>query len=163
MLRLTGLYLALATLAFGQLMDKLVFQADFLFGYGGTLQAKRVSLLGYDFDSTAAYVVLMVVVFAAVGLGILALRRGPIGRLLIAMRDSPAACGTLGLNQRWFRVALFSASAGVAGLAGGLLAGLNGIVSPADFQVAAEPAASCWWPSSPASPRCRARSSAASC
>jgi branched-chain amino acid transport system permease protein len=134
-LRLTGLYLALATLAFGQLMDKLVFQADFLFGYGGTLQAKRLSLLGYDFDSTPAYVMLMVAVFAAVGLGILALRRGPIGRLLIAMRDSPAACGTLGLNQRWFRVALFSASAGVAGLAGGLLAGLNGIVSPADFQV----------------------------
>jgi branched-chain amino acid transport system permease protein len=117
-LRLTGLYLALATIAFGQLMDKLVFQADWMFGYGGSLQAERVSLFGYDFTDTGPYVFLMVVVFVIVGVALLVLRRGPIGRLLIALRDSPAACGTLGLNQRWFRVAVFSGSAGIAGLAG---------------------------------------------
>jgi branched-chain amino acid transport system permease protein len=132
-LRLTGLYLALATLAFGQLMDKLVFQADFLFGFGDTLEAKRVSLFGYDFTDTGAYVVLMVIVFLLLGLAILTLRRGPVGRLLIALRDSPAACGTLGLNQRWFRVAVFSASAAIAGLAGALLAGLQGTVDAAPF------------------------------
>jgi branched-chain amino acid transport system permease protein len=133
-LRLTGLYLALATLAFGQLMDNLVFQANFMFGFGGILHAKRVSLLGYAFDDTRAYVFLMVAVFAALGIGLLTLRRGPIGRLLIALRDSPAACGTLGLNQRWFRVAVFSLSAGVAGLAGALLAGLNRFADPQSFQ-----------------------------
>lgn len=132
-LRLTGLYLALATLAFGQLMDKLVFQADFVFGFGANLPAKRVSLLGYDFDSTGPYVMLMLAVFLLVGIGLLVVRRGPIGRLLIALRDSPAACGTLGLNQRWFRVAVFSASAGIAGLAGALLAGLYGSISAAPF------------------------------
>lgn len=132
-LRLTGLYLALATLAFGQLMDKLVFQADFLFSFGGILPAKRVSLFGYGFASTGAYVFLMLVLFALVGIGLLAVRRGAVGRLLIALRDSPAACGTLGLNQRWFRVALFSGSAGIAGLAGALYAGLLGTVSAAPF------------------------------
>ncbi len=40
-LRLTGLYLALATLAFGVLMDKLVFQDERAFGYGGALAADR--------------------------------------------------------------------------------------------------------------------------
>ena len=123
-LRLTGLYLALATLAFAQLMDNLIFRAGFGFGAGVDLQAKRVSVLGYDFHDTGAYVFLVVVVFAVLGLGVLALRRGPVGRLLIALRDSPAACETLGLDQRWFRIALFSASAGVAGLAGALYAGL---------------------------------------
>jgi branched-chain amino acid transport system permease protein len=132
-LRLTGLYLALATLAFGQLMDNLVFQANFMFGFGGILHARRVSLLGYDFEDTGAYVFLMVVVFVALGIGLLALRRGPVGRLLIALRDSPAACGTLGLNQRWFRVAVFSLSAGIAGLGGALLAGLNRFAAPQDF------------------------------
>jgi branched-chain amino acid transport system permease protein len=132
-LRLTGLYLALATLAFGQLMDNLVFQANFMFGFGGILHAKRVSLLGYDFDDTSAYVFFMVVVFVLLGIGLLALRRGPVGRLLIALRDSPAACGTLGLNQRWFRVAVFSLSAGIAGLGGALLAGLNRFAAPQDF------------------------------
>jgi branched-chain amino acid transport system permease protein len=132
-LRLTGLYLALATLAFGQLMDKLVFQADWMFGFGANLPAKRVSLFGYDFADTGTYVFLMMAVFAVLGVVLLAVRRGPVGRLLIALRDSPAACGTLGLNQRWFRVAVFSASAGIAGLAGALRAGLEGNTSAAPF------------------------------
>jgi branched-chain amino acid transport system permease protein len=51
------------------------------------------------------------------------------------MRDSPAACGTLGLDMRWFRVALFGLSAGMAGLAGGLFAGLRGTIGAADFQL----------------------------
>jgi branched-chain amino acid transport system permease protein len=133
-LRLTGLYLALATLAFAFMMDKLVFQASFMFGFNGSLDAKRMSLFGVDFASPGSYVVLMTVVLVVVAVGVLTLRRGPIGRLLIAMRDSPAACGTLGLNQRWFRVGLFATSAGIAGLAGALFAGLRGTISVLDFQ-----------------------------
>jgi branched-chain amino acid transport system permease protein len=132
-LRLTGLYLALATLAFAELMDSLVFQANSLYGFGTALHADRMTLFGYDFGD-GAFVVLMVVVFVLLGLGLLAVRRGPIGRLLIALRDSPAACATLGLNQRWFRVAVFSVSAAIAGLGGALLAGLHGFVSANDFQ-----------------------------
>ncbi len=133
-LRLTGLYLALATLAFGQLMDNLVFKSNSLYGFGKSLQVQRVSLFGYDFNDTNAYVFLMVGVFVLLALGLLTLRRGPVGRLLIALRDSPAACGTLGLNQRWFRVAVFSASAGIAGLGGALLAGLNRFSTADDYQ-----------------------------
>ena len=133
-LRLTGLYLALSTLAFAQLMDKLVFQADFAFGFNGTMSAQRMSILGVRFSDTGAYVLLMSAFFVATALLVLALRRGTLGRLLIAMRDSQAACGTLGLNMRWFRVALFAMSAGIAGLAGALFAGLRGTVGAADFQ-----------------------------
>ncbi|WAX57027.1 ABC transporter permease [Jatrophihabitans cynanchi] len=133
-LRLTGLYLALATFAFAQLMDKLVFQASFMFGFNGSLNAKPVSLFGYRFDNANRYVFLLVVVFTLIAIGLLALRRGPVGRVLIAMRDSPAACGTLGLNQRWFRVGLFSLAAAIAGVGGGLVAGLRGTVSQQDFQ-----------------------------
>ena len=68
-------------------------------------------------------------------LALLLLRRGVLGRLLIAMRDSPAACGTLGLDMRWFRVGLFGLSAGMAGLAGALFAGLRGTIGAADFQL----------------------------
>ena len=49
------------------------------------------------------------------------------------MRDSQAACGTLGLDQRWFRVALFAGSAGIAGLGGALFAGLREAVGANDF------------------------------
>ncbi len=132
-LRLTGLYLALATLAFAFMMDSMVFQANFMFGFNGSLNAKRMSLFGYDFGSSGAYLILIVVVFVIVSLALLVLRRGPIGRLLVAMRDSPAACGTLGLNQRWFRVGLFATSAGIAGLGGALLAGMRETISALDF------------------------------
>lgn len=132
-LRLTGLYLALATLAFGQLMDKLVFTQDWMFGANGSLPVKRIGILGDSMDSDATYVAVILAVFLLLGLGILGIRRGPLGRLLIALRDSPQAAGTLGLNQRWFRVGLFSASAGIAGLAGALMAGLQEIAAPGSF------------------------------
>ncbi len=134
-LRLTGLYLALSTLAFGQLMDKLVFQAKFAFGYNGNLKAERLSLLGVRVSDSGTYVVLMTVFFVLMALALLQLRRGRLGRILIAMRDSPAACGTLGLNMNWFRVALFGLSAAMAGLAGALFAGLRESVSATDFQL----------------------------
>jgi len=136
-LRLTGLYLALSTLAFGLLMDKMVFQSSFAFGFNGTLEAERLSLLGVSVDSTGTYVLVMCGFFVLMSLALLVLRRGALGRLLIAMRDSPAACGTLGLDMRWFRVALFGLTAGMAGLAGALFAGLRGTIGATDFQLLA--------------------------
>lgn len=133
-LRLTGLYLALSTLAFGVLMDKMIFQAEFAFGFNGTLQAGRLSVLGNAIESTGGYVLVMTLFLVLMGIALLLLRRGPLGRVLIAMRDSPAACGTLGLDMRWFRVGLFGLSAGMAGLAGALFAGLRGTIGAADFQ-----------------------------
>lgn len=132
-LRLTGLYLALSTLAFAVLMDKIIFQADYAFKFNGTLPADRLSILGVRLDSDGVYIWVMVLAFVLMGLLVLALRRGGFGRLLIAMRDSPSACGTLGLDMRWFRVGLFALSAGLAGVAGALYAGLRGSVGAADF------------------------------
>lgn len=132
-LRLTGLYLALATLAFAQLMEKLIFVQPFAFEFANLLPAKRLSVLGFTFDENRDYVIMMSVWFVLVAILVLAIRRGPLGRIMIAMRDSQAACGTLGLDQRWFRVALFAGSAGIAGLGGALFAGLREAIGSADF------------------------------
>lgn len=130
-LRLTGLYLALSTMAFAQLMDKLVFQSPYLFGLGNTLSAHRV----FGLTNDRAYVTLIAVVFVLIALALLAVRRGRIGRVLIAIRDSPAAVGTLGLNQKVVRVAVFAGSSFIAGIAGGLLAGLQGQIQATDFEL----------------------------
>ncbi len=130
-LRLQGLYLALSTLAFGLLMDKLVFQAGFAFGFNGSLSVPRI--LGLDAERD--YLILTAVAFVGVGLGVLTLRRSRYGRYLIAMRDSPAGCATLGLNLRWTRVRIFALSAGIAGFAGGLFGGLRQTVAATDFQL----------------------------
>ncbi|WP_112269769.1 ABC transporter permease [Lentzea terrae] len=128
-LRVSGLYLALATLGFAQLMDKLVLQSPIAFGVRGSLQVPRL------FESAAAQLVLAAVVFALVGAAVLAIRRGRLGRRMIAVKDSSAACATLGLNVRWIRVWVFSLSAAIAGLAGGLFAQLRETVAASDFQL----------------------------
>jgi branched-chain amino acid transport system permease protein len=137
-MRLTGLYLALATFAFAQLMDRLVFQSeDFGFGQSNGLTAPRPSVFGPGSSGDRAYLIMLAAVFVLLGIGLLAVRRGRYGRLLIAMRDSPAACDTLGLNPRRFRLVLFMTSAGIAGLAGALWAGLRQGAGSSDFQVMA--------------------------
>lgn len=134
-LRLAGLYLALATMAFAQMMDKLIFQTKALYDYNGSIQASRLELFGVTLRTDASYTIVITAVFCLAAIALLEMRRGAIGRLLIAMRDSQAACGTLGLNQRWFRVGLFAASAGIAGLGGALYAGFVGTVSAGQFQM----------------------------
>jgi branched-chain amino acid transport system permease protein len=134
-LRLQGLYLALSTLAFGLLMDKLVFQASFAFGFNGSLTVPRLALPGVNLRGERAYLLLSAAAFVLIGLAVLALRRSRYGRILLAMRDSPAGCATLGLNLRWTRVRLFALSAAVAGLAGGLFGGLRQTVAATDFQL----------------------------
>jgi branched-chain amino acid transport system permease protein len=137
-LRLTGLYLALATLAFGQLMDKLIFNSSIAYPViGNTLYAKPAVIFGWHPNTVGKYSVFATIVFVLLAFVVIAVRRGRLGRMLIAMRDSQAACGTLGLDLRWMRVGLFAASAGMAGLGGALMAGLRGAGSgptvPDDF------------------------------
>ncbi len=130
-LKLRGLYLALATFAFASAMDSIFFQKRL--GSGGSLEVPRLRLPGIPTESDQAFFVLTAVVFAAAGVGVLAIRRGRYGRQLTALNDSPAACATLGLNINISKLVVFTAAAGLAGLSGALFAGLRGSVSPNDF------------------------------
>jgi branched-chain amino acid transport system permease protein len=122
--RLRGIYLALATLAFAVFMDRAVFTQDSMFR-GGSKPVSRLSFLGLDFSSDQSYMVLLATVFALVGLGVVWLRLGPFGRRLQAMKDSPAACATLGMNLTVTKLQVFMLSAGIAGIGGAMLAGLQ--------------------------------------
>ncbi len=120
-LRLSGLFLALATFGFGQLIDGLLFGSWTWFSGGSDgLRASRPSVLETD----RAYVAFIVVVLAVLVAGMGQLRRTGLGRTLLALRDSPAAADALGVDPLWPRVAIFSISAFIAGVAGGLYAGL---------------------------------------
>ena len=130
-LRLRGLYLALATFAFANAMDKVFF--DRRFGENDSLAVPRLELPLVDTTGDQAFFVLTAVVFTACAVGVLAVRRGRWGRQLTALNDSPAACATLGLNTTWTKLVVFSAAAGLAGLSGALFGGLRGSVSPNDF------------------------------
>ena len=134
-LRLQGLYLALSTLAFAQAMITLFFNNENVFGFGGRLAVGRPSILGVSFRGDKAFFLLVCGVFALAGVGVLAIRRGPFGRRLIAMRDSPAACATLGLNLTFTKLAVFALSSAIAGVSGVFYGGLRGQVGPTDFEM----------------------------
>lgn len=132
-LRLRGLYLALATLSFAVLMDNVFFTSTNVMGSGGVVTVGRPHIFGLDFNSTRSFVILLAVVLAACLFGVGSLRRGAFGRRLVAMNDSPAACTTVGLNLTVTKLMIFSLSAGMAGLAGALYAGIGQTAGAAQF------------------------------
>ena len=132
-MRLQGLYLALATLAVAIFSRELVLRDDRIFGIG-PVRVGRLQVLGLDFSSNEAFLVLCAAVFALAAIALLALRRGRFGRRLTAMGDSQAACATLGLDVRRTKLVVFGASAFVAGVAGSLLGGLNAFVGEIQFE-----------------------------
>ena len=121
-LRLQGLYLALASLAFALLFDYLVFPQTEIFGIGGAKTLHRPTVFGVDFSDQRTFLIAVTVIFGILGVGVVWMRRGRLGRRLIALRDSEAASATLGANPLLTKLALFGLSAAIAGFAGGLLA-----------------------------------------
>jgi branched-chain amino acid transport system permease protein len=87
-----------------------------------------------SFAGDRAYFVLCGIVFATVGVAVLALRRGPLGRRLAAVRDSEAACATLGLDPRRAKLLAFCLSASIAGVGGALFGGSQLTVSDIPFE-----------------------------
>jgi branched-chain amino acid transport system permease protein len=134
-LRLRGLYLALATLAFASAMDTAFFANQHTFGTSGSLEVGRISLFGLSLKSNRTYLVFLCAVFALISIGLLALRRSTYGRRLTALADSPAASATLGMNLVTTKLVVFAASAGLAGLAGAFYGGQQGLVGAADFEL----------------------------
>lgn len=140
-IRLRGLYLALATAAFAQFCDTFVFGLSEITVFGktitlfglGSLPASRPNLPVLDESDDRVYFVILAAVFCAVGIGIVALRRSRHGRALLAMRESPAACATLGLRLTTVKLGIFSLSAGISGVGGVLLAGLSSQFTPDAF------------------------------
>ena len=122
-LRLQGLYLALATLAFAQAAFYGFFSNTTFIAEGGAIPVGRLSVPGISLTGDKAYMVFCAVVLALAGIGVLAVRRSTWGRRLVALNDSPAAFATLGMSPTVSKMIVFAASASLAGIGGMLYAG----------------------------------------
>jgi len=125
--RLSGVYLAMLTLAFAQIAWSIVYQWDaFTGGSNGIVGVWPASWLA----SRPAFYLLT---FAACVAGIWLLRRilfAPFGYALRACRDSPLRCDAIGIDVRRIQWLAFIVAGGFAGLAGGLFAFSKGSISP---------------------------------
>jgi len=137
-LRLKGLYLALATMAFADLADHIVFRHPSIVSQvkQGALY-KPLHLFGFRISSDAsdrkAFVIFLAIVFAALFFLLEMLRRSRWARRWIAMADSPAASATIGMNLTTSKIMVFALSGAISGFAGAMLGLSLGALSPDSF------------------------------
>lgn len=134
-IRVSGLFLALATFGFGIVLEQLAYSEGFMFGTFGSRQGARPHAFGLEGDIGYFY---LCCAFAAVSIGaVLVVRRARLGRLLSALADSPTALVTHGTSINVTRVMVFCLSAMMAGIAGALFVGIVGSVSAVGLSAAA--------------------------
>jgi len=133
-LRLSGLFLALGTLAFGLMVDSVIFPQTWVSGGGGgSMDVPRPLMGSVDFTSNGSFLVLCAIAFTMVALFVWQLRRGSTGAFLSALRGSPTAAAAVGIDERRARIIVFTLAAGIAGFGGALLAAERGEVAPVNF------------------------------
>ncbi|HEX9683538.1 MAG TPA: ABC transporter permease [Acidimicrobiales bacterium] len=125
-IRLSGVHLALATFGFGILLQRLAYPSAAMFGTFGFRSASRPALPGLDLTTDARFYAVAVIVVALCTTAIVVLRRGRLGRLLLAMSDSPAGLEATGVSVNTARVLVFCAAAFFAGIAGALFSAATG-------------------------------------
>jgi len=151
-LRLRGDYLAIVTLAFGEIIRLVLINwVDLTNGYAGITGIPRPTFFGIPFnaddDGFAAifglefspiyrtiflyYVILALALLTA--FVTVRLRRLPIGRAWEALREDEIACRSLGINTTNTKLTAFAMGAMFGGFAGSFFAARQGFISPESF------------------------------
>jgi branched-chain amino acid transport system permease protein len=131
--RLAGIYLAIATLSFGFIVEEVLARWESLTGgNAGRVVAPARSLLAGTLDARELYWLALALAFAALwALGRLLASRA--GRACVALREDAVAAGVLGIDAARVKTLAFALAAGCAGVAGALYAHQLRFVSPEQF------------------------------
>jgi ABC-type branched-subunit amino acid transport system ATPase component/ABC-type branched-subunit amino acid transport system permease subunit len=133
-IRLSGIFLALATLGFGILVQQMFYSSDLMFGVSGAgtaMPRPHLASITLDSDRGYYYVLLLIVAVASVLVSVIVRTRA--GRLLRALGDSPRALVSLGLDTQVLCVLVFCISAFLAAEGGVLLGCVFGTVTGASY------------------------------
>jgi len=151
-LRLRGDYLAIVTLAFGEIIRMVLINwVDLTNGYAGISGIPHVSFFGIPFtDDDNGFAAIFHLPFTPIyrtiflyylilALALLTafvtvrLRRLPVGRAWEALREDEIACRSLGINTTNTKLTAFAMGAMFAGFAGSFFAARQGFISPESF------------------------------
>jgi branched-chain amino acid transport system permease protein len=134
MLRLSGHYLALATLGLNVTFE--IVAANWVSLTGGTNGISGIPSLkiaGIVFGNERSFFFLNWTVLALLTLAAFRLRASPLGRAMIALRDDEIATRMSGVNVVSLKVFSFALGAGYAALSGALFSYHANFISPGDF------------------------------
>ena len=132
-LRVSGPYLAMVTIAFGIIVERILIEwVGLTGGFTGLSSIPKPSLLGLQADLRGTVLLVIVLGFLAV-LSFASLKHHPWGRAFQAVRDDEIAAAAVGLNSLYVRVMAFGVSAALTGVAGVFFASIINFVSPDSF------------------------------
>ncbi|MDX1499188.1 MAG: branched-chain amino acid ABC transporter permease [Woeseiaceae bacterium] len=120
--KMHGFYLAIATLAFGILIETVFGEWGAVTGGHSGFAVPALTLFGIPLTAAWQQYYLDLVLALAVIAGVANLFRSPTGRAFVAVRDSELSARCLGVNVERVKVEAFGISAAITGLAGALLA-----------------------------------------
>lgn len=130
-LKLSGYYLAVATLGIGLLLGIVLRNEQRFSGGPDGMSVGPLEVGSYVLRGDAAWYWLLLAVLMLVVAGSLNLLRSPAGRALRALHDAEIAATTLGVDVRSYKMRIFVLSGGIAGLMGALYAHYAGFITPA--------------------------------
>ncbi|HJV88449.1 MAG TPA: branched-chain amino acid ABC transporter permease [Noviherbaspirillum sp.] len=134
-LRVKGIYLAIATLAFGFIVEEALTRWESVTGGSNGLQLGHIQLPGLAIDSGTKFYYLSLAILVLILLGTLNLLRSPTGRAFVAIRDSQISAQSMGINLAKYKTTAFALSAAITGVAGVLYAHKLRFISPEQFGI----------------------------
>ena len=127
-LRLSGDYLAILTLGFGEIIRITLNNIDNVLGFSLFYGAKGLKNIPKYSDLLSVFLCVVLTCFF-----IHTMIKSRHGRAVLAIRDNEIAAESCGIQTTYYKVMAFAFSAAFAGLAGGLYAGYLGVLDPASF------------------------------
>jgi len=134
-LRVKGIYLGIATLSFGFIVEEVLARWESVTGGNAGIHLKAPDLWGQSVSSAEGFYFLCLCLTVLSTLGVLNLLRSPTGRAFVAIRDSEISAQSMGIHLAYYKTLSFAISAALAGLGGALYGHKMQFISPDQFSV----------------------------
>ncbi|MEY3124954.1 MAG: hypothetical protein RLZZ573_1474 [Pseudomonadota bacterium] len=134
-LRVKGIYLGMATLSFGFIVEEILARWESVTGGNAGIHIKKPDMFGWVLETGDQFYWLCLVITVLATLGILNLLRSPTGRAFVAIRDSEISAQSMGIHLAYYKTLSFALSAALAGVAGALYAHKLQFISPDQFNI----------------------------
>lgn len=126
-------FLALLTIAVGQLVYVVLSRASFTNAMVGVSKIPDISIFGFVLKNNFRFLVFMIVMVALFLLIKQRIVDSRVGRAFLAIRENPVAAGGIGINVQRYKIMAFAISAVFTGFAGAMYAHFVGFISPETF------------------------------
>jgi branched-chain amino acid transport system permease protein len=134
-LRVKGIYLGIATLAFGFIVEEVMARWESVTGGNAGKHLRAPEFMAWRADTAVEFYYLCLAVVVLATLLVLNLLRAPTGRAFVAIRDSEVSAQSMGIAVAYYKTMAFALSAALAGLAGALYAHKLQFISPDQFSM----------------------------